>query len=1057
MPSININVKSAGFNVGNTASFTLDGQPVSMSYARGLNVVVIDPTTRQDVWAQTFDTEASSQAGDDFAALIEELPIGFVVGVAVMDEAASRLTDRARRACELIGSALIYNLQYRGSWGLVGQKGAPLGSALEKLDNTQVVQFTATQPLPTPEQLTYRLRAYSAGHDVGNTFWIQINERQLSFSGDSRGLNVAVIDTQTCQVVSQHNFDTFLSAAAADQFAQLVNGLPLGQFVAVAVKDDAAANLTANAKQAFELLGSGFINQLQYNNSYVLFGQKGAPFGSAAESLSTTMPVMCEAWLSPRPAGWEGFAVSTVCASPQAGEVCSTYVDGVPVGALAKNTSGVLVTVIDEKTGVKLQSANFNPARDATASAALANLLLSIPTGRVVVVNATMGAASHLNSDALYACTLIGSAQIFNAKNDHHACWCIIGRKGCAPGSAPECFGRCMASLQYWFQPDATRRPYADVRVSSAGMDVGNSASIAVNGHELANWGRGMNVAVFDQTTGNVLQTATYDTCASQEVAAQFAALVEGLPAGRIVAVAVQDEASHNLTDRAKLACESIGSARIRQLEYRGSWAIVGVKGAAVGTVDEALGTPQRTSLVGYQLFTSAARQNPGVAVRASSAGFDAGNAASIAVNNQVVAMTYGRGLNVVVIDRATGQVTHKQAFDTCASADASNDFAALVEGLPFGSIVAVAVLDEAHARLNERAKRACRMLGSERIYQLGYRNSWAIVGMKGAGAGSAVEALGTNGAVSVETWVPVVPLAQTRGLFFLIGFFLVFALIVARSAAELNLLPEKSDPRTPTYIPPPPTQPPPTSRARARKALLVAINYTGMSTALGRDPTNGLDFMKRQLINGSYIAAADITVLTDLNDKKDVSITNVKNALRQLVKGAEAGDVLYFYFFGHGMSLQTSSESRRESSRRECLVLMKDDGTGTDNFYDVDLAAIIDTLPPKTNLTMTFNSCHSGGMADYIPYAPKRGITLAAVPYDREGFFSGGFSQFLCRRLGKYARAELSPLYKPLMDEVIHDMKTLGGFADDRLPQLMCDSMLYNVNTLGFLRPIPF
>jgi len=1047
MPAITIDVKSAGFAVGKTAAFSINGQPVDMSYSRGLNVVVIDPTTSHAMNSKTFDTCGSSEASDAFASLIEGLPVGFIVGVAIMDEGSLRLSDRARRACEMIGSALIHNLKWRGSWGLVGQKGAALGSALEALDNTQMVQFTTTQPLPTPEQLTYRVRAYSAAYDVGNTFWIEINGRQLPTSVYPRGLNVVVIDAQTCQVVSQHNFDTWASWLAADQFGQLIDGLPLGQFVAVAVMDEAAANLTPSAKWAIEQLGSGLINQLQFRNSFALIGQKGAPFGSAAESLSNSMPVMCEAWLSPRPKGWEGFAVSTICAMPQTGSLCSTYVDGVPVGSLPSSTSGLLLTVIDEKTGVKLQSVNLDPQQDSTASAALANLLLSIPTGRVVVISATQGAASHLNNDALNACTLVGSAQILNANSDPSACWCIIGRKGSAPGSVPECYGRCATSIQYWFLPGSTtrRRVYADVRLSSAGYNVGDS-SIAVNGHELCSCTRGLNVAVFDQDTGNVLKTATYDTYNSTQESDQFAALIESLPVGRLAAITAMDDATSNLTERAKQACESIGSSHIRQLAFRGSWAIIGVKGAPVGTVAETLGAIQHASLVKYQLFTGSAKQYPGIAVRVYSAGFDTGNAAFIDVNNQRVTMSYSRGLNVVLIDRATGHITGQQTFDTFTSTTAANDFAALIEGLPFGIIVAVAVLDDASSQLNERGKRACRMIGSASIYQLGYQNSWAIVGMKGTGAGSATEALSTNGAVSIESWIPLSSTSHVQPLWLWLAFLGIVGVVVILVIFEYHIL-RANDPQTPSFdlrtLRP----------ATTRKALLVAIDYTGMpGLDIGNSATSAMASMQSKIINGGYITTTkDIVILTDLEDKKNVSTVKVKTALQELVSGAKAGDVLYFYFFGHGASITTPS-----GRRSECIRLLNEDGTATANFYDFDLAAIIDSLPPKTNLTMVFNSCHSGGMTDYVPYPPKRGITLASVPWNLTSFFSLGFSQYLSYRLGKYIREKNRiPSYKSLIDEITQHM-IKDGITSAQLPQLMCDAQLYNVNTLGFLQPIP-
>ena len=49
------------------------------------------------------------------------------------DEARNHLCPRAMAALEGCGSALIRELPFRGSWLLVGRKGAPPGSVPEQL------------------------------------------------------------------------------------------------------------------------------------------------------------------------------------------------------------------------------------------------------------------------------------------------------------------------------------------------------------------------------------------------------------------------------------------------------------------------------------------------------------------------------------------------------------------------------------------------------------------------------------------------------------------------------------------------------------------------------------------------------------------------------------------------------------------------------------------------------------------------------------------------------------------------------------------------------------
>ena len=90
-----------------------------------------------------FDTYASSAAADEFAQWIEDVPVGRVVAIAVMDEASVNLTDRARRACEMSGSCLVRNLPVRGSWAMVAQRGSAPGTAAEQMSGAAAVTATA--------------------------------------------------------------------------------------------------------------------------------------------------------------------------------------------------------------------------------------------------------------------------------------------------------------------------------------------------------------------------------------------------------------------------------------------------------------------------------------------------------------------------------------------------------------------------------------------------------------------------------------------------------------------------------------------------------------------------------------------------------------------------------------------------------------------------------------------------------------------------------------------------------------------------------------------------
>lgn len=139
------------------------------------------------------------------------------------------------------------------------------------------------------------------------------------------------------------------------------------------------------------------------------------------------------------------------------------------------------------------------------------------------------------------------------------------------------------------------------IAVESAGYDHGNSSWITVNDEEpgMKTYTRGLNVGVFDESTGALLESQSFDLFADAARADDFAKLIAQLPEEQIVAIAVQDDASINLSEAVKQACESVGSTLVRELKLRSSWAIVGRKGASRGSVPEQL-SDEKLVLVDY-------------------------------------------------------------------------------------------------------------------------------------------------------------------------------------------------------------------------------------------------------------------------------------------------------------------------------------------------------------------------------------------------------------------------------------------------------------------------
>lgn len=130
-----------------------------------------------------------------------------------------------------------------------------------------------------------------------------------------------------------------------------------------------------------------------------------------------------------------------------------------------------------------------------------------------------------------------------------------------------------------------------NIQVSSAGTLAGNHAHLYVNGQNVSPERRGYNIAVLDQTSGAVLQTAHFDTYLDESESAKLAAFIKAIPDGRIVLAAIRDEGSSKLTPEAVDALHSIGAASDLRGKFRMAHAIIGVKGALPGSALEATQT----------------------------------------------------------------------------------------------------------------------------------------------------------------------------------------------------------------------------------------------------------------------------------------------------------------------------------------------------------------------------------------------------------------------------------------------------------------------------------
>ncbi len=126
------------------------------------------------------------------------------------------------------------------------------------------------------------------------------------------------------------------------------------------------------------------------------------------------------------------------------------------------------------------------------------------------------------------------------------------------------------------------------------------------------------------------------------------------------------------------------------------------------------------------------------------------GATGSIQVNGRQVSRQT-KGYNVVVIDPRLGKVTAAQSFNTADSRDDSRALTAYIEKIPNGHIVALASQEGAAVNLGDRAAQAFQSLGGSADPRQQLSFSYALIGVKGAQPGAAIESFKPGAAIA---WV---------------------------------------------------------------------------------------------------------------------------------------------------------------------------------------------------------------------------------------------------------------------------------------------------------------
>ena len=142
---------------------------------------------------------------------------------------------------------------------------------------------------------------------------------------------------------------------------------------------------------------------------------------------------------------------------------------------------------------------------------------------------------------------------------------------------------------------------------------------------------------------------------------------------------------------------------------------------------------------------------------------------------------------------------------------------------------------------------------------------------------------------------------------------------------------------------------------SKAKKALLVGINYTGTTNELF-GCINDANSIKERISTKGFTS---INTITDLTTKKPTR-DNILREFRNLLINSQAGDLLFFLYSGHGSyDLDRNSD---EADGYDELIVTSDLKSITDDEFKT---IIQQNLKKDVTLFAMFDSCFSGTMLD--------------------------------------------------------------------------------------------
>lgn len=150
------------------------------------------------------------------------------------------------------------------------------------------------------------------------------------------------------------------------------------------------------------------------------------------------------------------------------------------------------------------------------------------------------------------------------------------------------------------------------------------------------------------------------------------------------------------------------------------------LSGPALCAVDEQQQLQQESSS-----YIPLVMKDSEVVIKAQSGGYYAGNFAKVEINSTIMEAS-SRGIHAWVIDLEKRVILERESFDTHISEEESRAFVDFLNTLKPGTVVIMASKDEFTEHLTDEALFTMEQLGSTRIRQVSYRDSYVFIGELG-------------------------------------------------------------------------------------------------------------------------------------------------------------------------------------------------------------------------------------------------------------------------------------------------------------------------------------